>query len=146
MFIITHDLEAALVCDKTAILRKGKLLDFDTPHNLISSLPSNGLLARLSIENLTGEIIDNIKNFKYCAEVSRVGNDVVEIFLEDFEEHLLPLIDYLLEKDIKIIAMSRDVANFRRYFQIRIKIEEEKEKRQLKQNDLKIDKLGEKNR
>jgi len=131
MFIITHDLEAALVCDKTAILRQGELLEFDTPHNLISSLPSNGLLARLSIEDLTGEIIDIIENFEFCVEVSRVGNDVVEIFLKDFENNLLSLIDYLLENEIKILSMSRDVANFRRYFQIRIKREEEKEKKQL---------------
>lgn len=134
MFIITHDLEAALVCDKTAILRQGKLLEFDTPHNLISSLPSNGLLARLSIEDLTGEVIDIIENFEFCEEVSRVGNDVVEIFLTDFEKNLLSLIDYLLEHDIKILSMSRDVANFRRYFQIRIKREEEKVKKQLSKN------------
>jgi ABC-type multidrug transport system ATPase subunit len=143
MFIITHDLEAALVCDKTAILREGKLLEFDTPHNLISSLPSNGLLARLSIENLTGEIIDIIADFEHCEEVSRVGNDVVEVFLKDFEENLLPLIDYLLEKEVKIMAMSRDVANFRRYFQLRIKWEEERDRIDLLKNGKAIHDLGE---
>ncbi|GAG90940.1 unnamed protein product, partial [marine sediment metagenome] len=52
MFIITHDLESALICDKVAILKDGRLLEFDTSQNLISSLPSEGLIARFTIEDL----------------------------------------------------------------------------------------------
>ncbi|MBY9005387.1 MAG: hypothetical protein KGD63_01380 [Candidatus Lokiarchaeota archaeon] len=127
MFIITHDLEAALVCDKTAILREGKLLEFDTPNKLISSLPSNGQLARFTIENLNEEIINKIRKYPYCEIVSRTGNDVIEVFIQNFETHFSELIEYILNKRIKIVSMSRDTANFRRYFQIRIKEEEEKE-------------------
>ena len=68
MFIITHDLEAALICDKTAILKDGKLLEFETPHNLISSLPSNGLIVRFSIDNLDENTIKIIKNFGYFTQ------------------------------------------------------------------------------
>ncbi|TFF99513.1 MAG: ABC transporter ATP-binding protein [Promethearchaeota archaeon] len=128
MFIITHDLEAALVCDKTAILREGRLLDFDTPENLISTLPSEGLLARLTIKDLNQEKIDLIKKFKYCEKVARVGNNQIECFLEDFNQNLEQFIDYVLEKKINLSSMTRDIANFRRYFQIRIQEEEEKEK------------------
>jgi ABC-type multidrug transport system ATPase subunit len=135
MFIITHDLEAALVCDKTAILREGKLLEFDTPHNLISSLPSNGLLARLTIEDLNEDKVEIIRNFEYCEKVSRAGNDIVEVFLKDFEDNLIHLLDYLLKHDLNITAMSRDVAHFRRYFQIRILEEEEREIRALQKKE-----------
>ncbi len=130
MFIITHDLEAALICDKTAILREGELLAFDSPHNLIQTLPSNGLLVRLTIQDLTQEKIDIIKAFEYCERISRVGNINIEVFLYDFGKNINPFIDYLFEKGIKIISMSRDSANFRRYFQIRIQEEEEKEREQ----------------
>lgn len=129
MFIITHDLEAALVCDKTAILRKGRLLDFDTPEKLIGKLPSGGSLARLTINGLNQEKIDTIKKFKYCEKVARVGNNQLECFLENFNENLEEFVDYLLEKDVELSAMTRDIANFRRYFQIRIQEEEEKERR-----------------
>jgi len=88
MFIITHDLEAALICDKTAILREGK-----------------------PIKNLL-----------------RAGNEIVEILMEDFEENLPKLIQFLINNGIKINSMSRDIATFRRYFQIRIQEEESKEK------------------
>jgi ABC-2 type transport system ATP-binding protein len=135
MFIITHDLEAALICDKTAILREGKLLAFDSPHNLIQTLPSNGLLARLAIKDLTQKKIDIIKDFQYSAKVSRVGNSEIEVFLENFEENIDPFIEYLFEKELDIISMSRDSANFRRFFQILIEEKEQKEREEERKKD-----------
>ena len=129
MFIITHDLEAALICDKSAILREGKLLEFDTPQNLINSLPSNGLVARISIENLNQEIIKTIQKYASVEKVLRVGNETVEVLMDDFEVNLPKLMKFLFENNLKVYSMSRDVANFRRYFQIRIQEEEEKENR-----------------
>lgn len=129
MFIITHDLEAALICDKTAILREGKLLEFDTPQKLINSLPSNGLVARISIENLSQEMIKTIQNYPSTEKVLRVGNETIEVLMEDFEDNLPKLMKFLFENNLKVYSMSRDVANFRRYFQIRIQEEEEKENR-----------------
>ncbi len=127
MFIITHDLEAALICDKSAILREGKLLEFDTPQKLINSLPSNGLVARISIENLNQEVIKTIQNYPSIEKVLRVGNETIEVLMDDFETNLPKLMKFLFEKKLNIYSMSRDVANFRRYFQIRIQEEEEKE-------------------
>jgi len=129
MFIITHDLEAALICDKCAILREGKLLDFDSPQNLINSLPSNGLVARISIENLNQEIIKTIQKYPFTEKVLRVGNETIEVLMEDFEDNLPKLMKFLFENNLNVYSMSRDVANFRRYFQIRIQEEEEIEKR-----------------
>jgi len=127
MFIITHDLEAALICDKTAILMEGRLLEFDTPQNLINSLPSNGLVARISIEKLNEEIIKTIQKYPSIEKVLRVGNETIEVLMEDFEDNLPKMMKYLFENNLKVYSMSRDVANFRRYFQIRILEEEEKE-------------------
>ncbi len=128
MFIITHDLEAALICDKTAILRDGKLLEFDSPENLIASLPSKGLLARFSIEDLNEKKIALIRKFIPVEKVIRAGNEAIEVFLHDFEENLPALMDYMIRNGLKITSMSRDVATFRRYFQARIQEEEEKER------------------
>jgi ABC-2 type transport system ATP-binding protein len=127
MFIITHDLEAALICDKTAILKDGKLLEFDTPQKMISSLPSNGLIVRLSINNLNEKMIKIIQNFEPIKKILRVGNDVLEVLMDNLEENLSNLIEFLVNKSIKVNSMSRDLATFRRFFQIRINEEEEKE-------------------
>ena len=48
--------------------------------------------------------------------------------MDDFEKNLRKLIQYMMEKDLKISSMSRDIAAFRRYFQLRIQEEEEKER------------------
>ncbi|MFX1503291.1 MAG: ATP-binding cassette domain-containing protein, partial [Promethearchaeota archaeon] len=127
MFIITHDLEAALICDKAAILRDGRLLEFDTSHNLISSLPSEGLIARFTIQNLNEKIIAFIEKFPSIRRIIRVGNEAIEVLMENFEENLSKLIEYMLDNNIIITSMSKDIATFRRYFQIRILQEEEKE-------------------
>ena len=130
MFLITHDMEAALIVDRAAILRDGKLLEFDSNSNLISTLPSDGLVARFTIEELNEDKINIIKKFPGSANIKiiRVGNEVIEVLMNHFETSLPNLIQFVMNKDIKINAMSRDVASFRRYFQLRIQEEEEKEK------------------
>ncbi len=128
MFIITHDLETALICDKAAILREGKLLEFDTPQKLISSLPSKGLVARFTVEHLNEKLIEYVKKFSAIKTLLRVGNEEIEVLMDDFEENLPKLIQYMIDNNIKINSMSKDIASFRRYFQMRIQEEEEKEK------------------
>lgn len=127
MFIITHDLEAALICDKVAILKDGRLLEFDTSQNLISSLPSEGLIARFTIEDLNEKLIAFIKKFPSIRRIVRVGNEAIEVLMENFEENLPKLIEYMVDNNITITSMSKDIATFRRYFQIRIQKEEEEE-------------------
>jgi ABC-type proline/glycine betaine transport system ATPase subunit len=130
MFLITHDMEAALIVDRAAILRDGKLLEFDSNSNLISSLPSDGLVARFAIEYLSEEKIEVIRQFPESSNIKiiRVGNEVVEILMDNFEKNLPKLIKYMMSKGLKINSMSKDIAAFRRYFQLRIQEEEEKEK------------------
>jgi ABC-2 type transport system ATP-binding protein len=135
MFVITHDLEAALVVDKSAILREGKLLDFDTPQNLITSLPSDGQLVRFTIEELDERKLGIIRSYENCEKARRAGNDVVDVFLEDRERDIKALVSHMLEHEIKILSMTRDRANFRRFFQLRIQEEEEKEEREIRQNE-----------
>ncbi len=129
MFLITHDMETSLICDKVTILKDGNLLEFNSISNLISSLPSGGLLVRFSIKNLNEHKINIIKKFNPVKQTLRVGNEVIEVFMDDFEENLQELIQYMIENNLKINSMSRDIASFRRYFQIRIQKEEEKERK-----------------
>ena len=140
MFLITHDMEAALICDKSAILRNGKLLEFETNDKLISKLPSKGLIVRLTIKDLNEEKINIIRGFVPIKKILRVGNEIIEIFMENFEENLQKLIQYIIENDLEIISMSRDTASFRRFFQIRIQDEGEKEKKAEESEKVKEDK------
>ena len=127
MIIITHDLEAAHICDTVAILRLGELLEYAAPQKLIDSLPSGGKIARLTIEKLNEDKMTLIRQFPGMQRVMRAGNEIIEVFMDNFDTNLPKLIKYSIENEIKIISMSKDKATFRRYFQIRIADEDEKE-------------------
>ena len=47
--------------------------------------------------------------------------------MENLEDNLSKLIQFLVDNGIKVNSMSRDLATFRRFFQIRINEEEENE-------------------
>ena len=72
-------------------------------------------------------MIGIIKKYDEVRKTLRVGNDVVEIFMENSEKNLSGLIQFLVDSKLKINTMSKDTATFRRFFQIRIQDEEEKE-------------------
>jgi len=118
--VITHDLEAANICDSVAILKDGQLVEFDEPQKLINTLPSQGRIIRLRIPELNQEIIEQIEKFLEVKIVIRAGNDVVEILMDDFDQNLAILMKKLMERNIRVVEMSQDRASFKRYFQLRI--------------------------
>ena len=127
-------MECSLVCDKAAILRNGRLLEFGRPKDLIETLPSNGVLSRFEIEQLNEEKIKIFEQFP-VTKIIRVGNDIVEVFLDNFEDNISKLVQYLIESEIRINSMSRDTASFRRYFQLRIQDEEEREEEEKQEEE-----------
>ena len=128
MVIITHDLEAALICDSTSIIRNGKLLEHDDPDNLINTLPSGGNLVKIVIPRLDRKIIRALSNYPNVQYVMRGGNEIVEVFMENLKENYPTLLESLLNEEIKVSEVTLERTSFRRYFQLRIQIEEEKEK------------------
>jgi ABC-2 type transport system ATP-binding protein len=127
MVIITHDLEAALICDTVSIIRLGKLLEHDTPQNLISSLPSQGNIVKLVIPGLDNRGLRAITKERGVRYVMRAGNDVVEIFMDDVENASAGLLERLVAGGLPVTEVTRERASFKRFFQLRIQIEEEKE-------------------
>ncbi len=120
MVIITHDLEAALICDTTVLLKEGQVLAFDTPGNLIASLPSKGEVIRLHIGSLNYKKIETLRAFPPVKYLLRVGNEDVEVFMDDLEKNITPLMQYLHQNNVSIDGFTRDVASFKRFFQLRI--------------------------
>ncbi|MHA1684055.1 MAG: ABC transporter ATP-binding protein [Promethearchaeota archaeon] len=127
MVIITHDLEAALITDSCSIIRAGKLLEHDSPDNLIASLPSKGEILKLVIPTLDRNITRFIKTHDYVRHVMRGGNQIVEVFMDDIKANFPRLVDALVKEGIELREITRERTSFRRYFQLRIQIEEELE-------------------
>jgi ABC-2 type transport system ATP-binding protein len=118
LLLITHDLEAANICDTVAILAGGKLIEFGNPIKFINSLPSNGRIIRIRIRDLEHKIIEKIESIEFVAVVSRVGNDTIEIFINGYDTNYSNLIKILIESGIHIEEVSQDRSSFKRYFQL----------------------------
>ncbi len=131
MVIVTHDLETANICDRVVLLRQGKVVDFDTPHNLIATLPSQGSVARLHIPKLDANLLQQIVDLDDIIHILRIGKEEVELYIKDIDKNLEKIINHIISRGITISSMTRDEATFRRYFQIRMQLIAEKEERKI---------------
>jgi len=125
MFLISHDLESSLICDRCAILKDGRLLEFDTSNSLISNLPSAGRVARLVVKNLNRDKVKIIQKFPSVKRILRSGSDVVDVFMDDFDENFPKIIQYGIQNNLEVKSVINDAADFKRYFQIRVQMDEE---------------------
>jgi ABC-2 type transport system ATP-binding protein len=120
MIIITHDLEAANICDTVAILKNGMLIEYGTPQELIKTLPSAGEILRLRIPDLNNQTLEYLRNLDEVAIAIRVGSNLVEVLLNDISTQLKRFIEKMLQKKLELQEISRTQVSFKRYFQLRI--------------------------
>lgn len=120
MVIVTHDLETANICDRTMILKGGEIIDYDEPDQLIQKLPSHGEIMRITIPHLNEQIIKMIHGLPEVFFFMRKGKDVLEIYMADIEKNSTRLINFLYTNHIPIQRITRDQAQFKEYFQLRI--------------------------
>ncbi|MFW9991780.1 MAG: ABC transporter ATP-binding protein [Candidatus Odinarchaeota archaeon] len=120
MLIITHDLEAANICDKVAILRAGELLEFNSPKKLIQSLPSKGKMIRVTFDNLNIETIEQLEKISFVKIVSRVGVNTVEVFMANIDKNLAKFVERTQKLNVKILELSQELAPFQSYFKLRV--------------------------
>ncbi|MHA1649850.1 MAG: hypothetical protein ACTSYB_06635, partial [Candidatus Helarchaeota archaeon] len=130
MIIVTHDLETANICNRVVLLRQGQVVDFDTPQNLVAKLPSQGRIARIRAE-IDADLIWKIADMAEIVHILRIGKEEIELYIEDIETNLQKIISKLFEMGVKVSSLTRDIASFRRYFQIRMQEIATKEKQKI---------------
>jgi len=108
IFLTTHYMEEAeKLCDRVAILDKGKIIALDTPDNLIQSL---GIDNRV-VFKVEGDFKD-IEEIKKLKSVSEIKKNESEYSVYGRGEGLLvEVVNYLATKKYKIIELKNEKSN-----------------------------------
>jgi len=123
IIMVSHDLETAQYVDRLAILDRGKVIEFSTPHTLIDLFfPSQGRTILMTFDRVTNTLLDQLKEIEQIQYVLKVGRYSVKIFSTGIPENLNDLIQAIQMKGLKFQSFSIDYATFLDYFRLRMGI------------------------
>lgn len=105
IFLTTHNMEeASQMCDRVAILTRGKIVAIDSPEKLkrtIASLQS----IEVAFEKATPTVSDDLKDLLNVNEVVKQG-DKYRLFTDDPSGILTEIWNYATTNDLKIITLN----------------------------------------
>ena len=103
IILTTHYLfEAQEMCDRIAIINKGNLVALDTTKKLLDRIKSKKIIFKL--KKFTPDLNLNLPNVKFLIN----SNDTIIVSYEKESFNFDQLIDYLKEKNLKILDISID--------------------------------------
>lgn len=103
IFLTTHDMDVANeLCDRIAIINKGKIISLDTPEKL-KALSQEYQAIDLSLEN--GTMIDEFRSLKTIREI-QVVNGGFHIIVDEIHDSICEIIDYVKSKNIRIKSIA----------------------------------------
>jgi ABC-2 type transport system ATP-binding protein len=104
VFLTTHYIEEAdQLCQRIAIINKGKIVTVDNPEKLKASTQK-----RQAIEvsfSLTSDLEDKLKGLSCVSEVSVLG-DKCRLQVDDASQAIPSLVDFARKNDLKIISIN----------------------------------------
>lgn len=127
IIMVSHDLETAQYVDRLAILDRGKVIEFSTPHTLIDLFfPSQGRTILMTFDLVDKALLNQLKEIEQVQYVLKVGRYAVKIFSTGIPENLNNLIQAIQAKQLKFQSFSIDYATFLDYFRLRMEKHETK--------------------
>ena len=106
--------------NKVAILRTGEMLEFDSPKKLTQILPSKGKMIRVTFDDLSNKIIEQLEGISFVKIVSRVGFNTVEVYMANIDNNLPKFVEKTQKIGIKILELSQEQSPFQSYFRLRV--------------------------
>ena len=103
IFLTTHDMDVANeLCDRIAIINRGKIISLDTPENL-KKLTQD--YQAIDLEFINGV---NKRGFKDLSNVKEIQEtqEGVHLIVEDVHESICEIIDYIRQNNFKIKHLS----------------------------------------
>ncbi len=103
IILTTHYLfEAQEMCDRIAIINKGNLVALDTTKKLLDSIKSKKITFKL--KKFESNLVLSLPNVKFLV----ISNDTITVSYEKESFEFEKLINYLKEKNLKILDISID--------------------------------------
>jgi ABC-2 type transport system ATP-binding protein len=109
LLLTTHYMvEAEELCDRVAIINKGRVLACDTPANLKRNLQRDAIfeIETSRLNGLTRPTIENLSEVRKVVLTEIEGGAKLEIALVE-ESGLASVINMLTQRDIKVIRLSK---------------------------------------
>ena len=111
IILTTHYLfEAQEMCDRIAIINKGNLVALDTTKKLLDRIKTKKITFK--IKEFNSELSLNLPNVKFSIK----SNDTIIVNYEKESINFEQLINYLKEKNLKILDISIDEGNLEDVF------------------------------
>ena len=102
IILTTHNLyEAQEMCDRIAILKKGKLIALDTTNNLLQKLKTKKIT--FSVEN-----IDNFSNKQLKNVIFSINKNQITATFRRNQNNIEEIINFLKLDKLKILDISTD--------------------------------------
>jgi ABC-2 type transport system ATP-binding protein len=105
VFLTTHNIEEAnLICDRVAIINKGKIAAIDSPERLKGTIQSvQSVEVAFSLN--TPDMFDSLKRLANVSEVRKEG-DKFRLFTEDPASVLAQLADFASSRGNRIVSLN----------------------------------------
>ena len=103
IFLTTHYIEEAdQLCQRVAIINKGKIVTVDSPEKLKASMEERQVI-EVSFSPSTN--FDKLKGLSCVNDVSRLG-DKCRLYVNDASEAVTSLVDFAKKNNLKIISIN----------------------------------------
>jgi ABC-2 type transport system ATP-binding protein len=106
IILTTHYMEEAdFLCDRTAIMQDGRIIELDTPESLKDQL--GGDIVTLEVSSNADQILEKIDNFDWVNNVERDGLEL-SITAENSEKHIAELVELVEETaDVESVNLRK---------------------------------------
>jgi len=106
VFLTTHYIEEAdQLCQRVAIINKGKIVAVDNPEKLKASIKERQVIEISFASSSSRNLENKLRSLSCVSDVSRLG-DKCRLIVEDASEAIPSLVDFAQKNSLKIVSLN----------------------------------------
>ncbi|MEW6410686.1 MAG: ATP-binding cassette domain-containing protein [Nitrospirota bacterium] len=105
VFLTTHYMEEAeTLCDRVAIIDKGKIIALGSPEELKTQIPGNDIISIITSE-VTDELNERVKNLPFVHKIN-AEETTLRVYVDNGAQNLPTLIEEVKSLGIEVVSAS----------------------------------------